>query len=180
MKTWNIIPKNITVAGETQSVVTLGENGRGRQIKQVPCPASFEFLEPTAQNPNSSIKTRVKLLSSASEKGWVARVSTESSYIRGANGYVSTTPEFAKEIRVVALGNGAFGDAGRTGTWDDIIICTEMDNFWLRVKPSRGSAYLLIFKEGKVFKTSYAEAEILDIDLGESSETNKGNCVRLG
>ena len=112
-------------------------------------------------------------------KGWVARISTEGAYIRGAVGTVSAPPEVAKKVHVVAKGEGAFGDAGRTGNWDDILVATELEEFILRVKPSRGDAYLLLFKEGKVTRFTYEEADLLEVDLHGSTSTSRGEMGKL-
>jgi hypothetical protein len=118
MKVYNIKPEIINVAGEPTSVVQLGEDGRGRVIKRIACPESFKFLEPSPLGASLKIKPRVKLLASASSVGWIARISASGAYVRGANGNVSISPEYLGSVRVVASGQGAFGDAGRTGSWD--------------------------------------------------------------
>ena len=167
MKPYNINTELVTVADFQYSAVTLGESGRGRKLVNLACPETFEFLEPGL---TKTMKPR--LIGSSSKRGWVARISTNGGYVRGANGNVSTPPEFHDAITVVSRGNGAFGAAGRTGTWDDIVIATELEDFWVRVKPSRGEAYILKFTDTKVHKLTYAEAELLDLDLLDSSATN--------
>lgn len=179
MKTYNIVPETINIADQNISVITLGEAGRGRIQKHIPC-AEGTLLECPNVNPNLKIKPKAKILASTSEKGWLARISTEGTYVRGANGNISISPEYVENIRVVAFGQGAFGAAGRTGTWDDILIATELEEFWLRVKPSRGDAYILLFKEGKVSRINYAQAELLDIDFLGSNSNSRGDLVKLG
>lgn len=171
MKTYNIAPKEIQVSDFTVTGIALGESGRGRQLTIVPCPDA-PLLEP-----GLSKTGKPRLNKSSSSRGWVIRVSTHGAYIRGANGNVSSpTPE---AWTVVARGYGAFGHAGRTGTWDDLVLATAQEEWILRVKPTRGDAYLLVCQNGKVSQVSYPEAEALDIDTGESTPSSRGDWRRL-
>lgn len=175
MKTYNIQPEEVQVTDDISFLaLSLGEKGRGRNIVNVACPESFCFLEE-----GQTKKGKVRLNRSQQRRGWVARISTAGAYIRGANGNVSAHPEQAGNIRVLARGQGAFGAAGRTGNWDDLLIATELEEFLLRVKPSRGDAYILWFRDGKVSELDYDQAELADLDLMESSPRNRGEFVRL-
>jgi len=173
MKAYNIAPVEVSVADFKFHAISLGERGRGRTLVNVACPATFIHLEV-----GTTKQGKPRLNSSTHPKGWVARVNTQGAYIRGANGNVSAPP-VADKINVVARGQGAFGDAGRTGTWDDILLSTDLEEFILRVKPSRGDAHLLLFKEGKVTKITYEEADLLEVDLYGSTSTSRGEMVRL-
>ena len=173
-KQFNICPQEVPVCDSTFQALTLGEKGRGRILVNVACPATFTYLEVGDTN-----KGKPRLNPSSNPKGWVARISTKGAYIRGAFGNVSTSPEVVDKIRVIARGQGAFGDAGNIGKWDDILLYTELEEFFLRVKPSRGDAYLLLFKEGKVSRVTYEEAELLEVDLHRSTSTSRGEMVKL-
>lgn len=174
MKVYNIEAKKVQIADFEISAVSLGEHGRGRQLVNVACPEEFQYLEPGLTK-----NGRFRLNASISDKGWIARINTESSYIRGANGNVSIASEYAEHVRVEARGYGAYGDAGRIGNWEDIIISTELEDFWVRVKPSRGDAYILIFKDGKVNKLTYEQAELLDMQLYGSEPRDRGELIRI-
>jgi len=180
MKAYNIVPGKVIVAENVEiSAIILGEAGRGRVRTIVPCPASFLGLKPGLSRAG---KPRLDADSSNSNSGWVARISTEGAYIRGANGNVSAHPLCAQRVTVIARGQGAFGDAGRIGTWDDLILAIEGDaEALLRIKPSRGDAYLLWFRSNGVAKVSYTEADALDWDwpLGLSTPDRRGDFVRL-
>lgn len=173
-KVFNISPLEVSVSDFKFYAITLGEKGRGRILVNVACPATFTHLEV-----GTTKQGKPRLNSSTNSKGWVARISTEGAYVRGAFGNVSTSPEVVDKVRVVARGQGAFGDAGRTGTWDDLLVATELEEFILRVKPSRGDAYLLLFKEGKVTRFTYEEADLLEVDLHGSTSTSRGEMVKL-
>jgi hypothetical protein len=60
-----------------------------------------------------------------------------------------------------------------------MIICTELEEFWLRVRPSRGDAYILLFKAGKATRLSYPDVELLDLDLAGSTPSSKAELVRI-
>jgi len=174
MKAYNICPQEVSVADFKFPALPLGEKGRGRILVNVACPATFTHLEV-----GTTKQGKPRLNPSSNPKGWVVRISTKGAYIRGAFGNVSTAPEAVDKIQVVARGQGAFGDAGRTGTWDDILLSTDLEEFILRVKVSRGDAHLLLFKEGKVTKVTYEEADLLDLNLYGSTSTSRGEMVRL-
>jgi hypothetical protein len=166
MKTYNLKPQPVKVGDVTVSAITIGESGRGRVLIHVPCPEVFEYLEAILPT-EGPVKKKGRLIPTTANNGWVARISTEGSYIRGANGNVSAPKYLVNQINVVAKAYGAFGDAGRTGNWDDIIISTKLEEFYLRVKPSRGDAYILQFKESQVCKISLEQADLIDLDLSE-------------
>lgn len=57
-------------------------------------------------------------------------------------------------VSLVAKGFGAFGDAGRTGTWDDVLILVRIISqpIILRVKPSRGEPYFLKVTQNEIVR----------------------------
>lgn len=174
-KIYNISPVEIVIADYTIKGFSLGESGRGRKLVTIPCPDNTgEYLEPGLTKSG-----KPRLNNTLNKNGWVARISSEGAYIRGANGNISHSPELEGEFKLIAKGYGAFGAAGRTGTWDDVLIYTELEDFLIRVKPSRGDAYLILFKEGKVNKLSYDQADALDLDYGSSSYSSRGDWIRF-
>jgi hypothetical protein len=158
MKIYGIKPKEIAINDYSFNGVVLGEKGRGRKEVIVPV-AQGDLLEPGLTKAG-----KPRLNKSTSKDGWVTRISTEGSYVRGANGNVSVHKD--SEFSLVAKGYGAFGLAGRTGTWDDVIISVD-DNTLVRVKPSRADAYYIWF--GTVEATVLSQSEIIAIaDLEEA------------
>jgi hypothetical protein len=173
-KAYNLVAKEVSVADRIISVIQLGEDGRGRQLTSVLCPTGIEDGENVEvtlgeEKANGLVtKPRISKVEEgsfdSSSQFWCARISTHGAYVRGANGNVShdiTDPYCVPKL--VAKGYGAFGDAGRTGTWDDIIVVVR-DGSILRVKPSRGDAYFLQFGESCVHKINSVDE--LDL-LGE-------------
>lgn len=64
--------------------------------------------------------------------------------------------------KLVAKGQGAFGVAGRTGSWDEILVIVK-DGSVLRVKPSRGDAYYLYFQESQVSQLCRDDLDLLGL-----------------
>lgn len=149
MKIYNIEPTDIAINDYSFSGIVLGEKGRGRKEVIVPV-AQGDLLEPGLTKAG-----KPRLNRSNSFDGWVARISTNGAYVRGANGNVSVHKN--TEFSLVAKGYGAFGAAGRTGNWDDVII-TVPDNTLVRVKPSRADAYFVWF--GSIKATVLSQSEL--------------------
>ena len=168
-KAWNLIAQKSTVAGREISTLNLGESGRGRQLTQSPCPLGLQngdvvtpYLPETKPN---GLKTKASIKAGGVEGDtWVARISTDGAYIRGANGNVSYDPAASTAPVRIAKGYGAFGDAGSTGNWDDVIVLVQ-DGTILRVKPTRGDAYFLLFEEDKVSRLTQDELDLLGLEF---------------
>lgn len=179
-KKFGINPVLIKVADYEISAISLGETGRGRKNIIVPCPDA-QYLEAGV-----SKSGKFRLNESKSSDGWILRISTQGAYIRGAHGNVSVHPDYKNEVHLLCKAYGAFGDAGRTGTWDDVILHSKRDALLLRVKPSRGDAYLLFYtslfqktERKEPAKLTYPQADALDIDLVGSSPTSRGEFILL-
>ena len=179
MKVFNIKAQEVSVADFKYWAVGLGKKGRAHTYTLVACPKWAKYLEP-----GTSKKGKPRLNKSSSDAGWIVRISTERAnfrggYFKGAIGYVSINPDFKEQVTVLARGQGALGNANLNGTWDDIIIVSQLDNFWVRVKPSCGDAYIIWFNGKAVDKIPYEKAELLDIDLCCSSPAFRGNLIGL-
>lgn len=160
--TWSSgqISQGIALAKDDKlgDVVFLGEAGRGRRYEKVALgrrnPAAVvggKVLE--AQ----SVKITLPARDGKPEKVFyvlekpkallgevLVRVSTLTSYVRGARGYIETvagTPE------TVIAGYGAFGDAGRVGSWTDSLVVLRPGDV-LRIHPSRGECSYALWLEG--------------------------------
>lgn len=165
MKAFNLKATTKIIAGSEKSVIQLGEEGRGRKSTLVKCEPAIQDGEnvivktPKPGMPGVSQITRD---SQSTGDGWVARVSTSGAYIRGAQGNVRYLTE-GSVVALIAKGHGAFGDAGRTGTWDDVLVHAPIGAV-LRVKPSRGDAYFLRFDSNSVQKLTAEEAAFEGIE----------------
>lgn len=174
MRTYQIYEttQEIEVGGQQVRALLLGEAGRGRKQTKVLVKAEEGLAQAVARKVGNPV-----IQPSVDPVGWLARISTQGAYIRGANGNLSIAPD-QQGVTVITKGYGAFGLAGRTGTWDDLLLAID-DQAIIRVKPSRGPAYLLCFGKQDVQRISYADADLLGIDVGESTESGRGDWVRL-
>jgi hypothetical protein len=144
------------------SALSLGESGRGRKNVLILCPPSIiDGQKVRVATPKvGKIKIETSDDNEDSTK-WVARISTQGPYIRGAFGCVCV--EASSKVKVLAEGAGAFGAAGRTGSWRDYLL--EIPNgCWVKVCPTRGSIYFLHF-EAKVVRLKPEEVSIYDREV---------------
>jgi len=65
---------------------------------------------------------------------------------------------------------GAYGAAGNTGTWDDLLIEAPL-GAWALVNPTRGESYIMLFEAEAVHCISREEAETVGIDLSTELQT---------
>ena len=173
MKLWNIEPYNkvSTGFGEIDAVVLLGEEGRGRKRALVPI---TKFNKINAE--------------------WVARLSAEGTYTRGTYGTVYVLVEDRKKIKIIDFGVGAYGDAGRVGSWMDFLVAIEKTPVRFLVRPSGGPAkrkrYWLVFTKDKVYtvkqeetgiftETTGIDVPVLDLEEGMSQYEEAGIIIDL-
>ena len=158
MKAYNLVPKSVQMSFGTLNTLVLGEAGRGRKMTYVPCKRRFEDGEPVDLSTTRAGKPKI-VAGVDYAGGWLARISTQGSYMRGAYGHIrALDPEL---VRVVAYGYGAFGDAGRVGRWYDYLLALQPGAI-LRVKPSRGPAYFLHATPDKIVRLEQEEASVYD------------------
>ena len=70
---------------------------------------------------------------------------------------------------MVAIGVGAYGAAGRIGTWNEFLIVIP-DNTFLKIRPAGGShkieRYWLYFGEDKVYRVEKNEIDLFCDNMG--------------
>ena len=159
MRAYNLIPKEVEMSFGKLSTLMLGEVGRGRKMTYVPCERRFEDGEHVALSTTRSGKPKIIAGHGGDAAGWLARISTEGPYIRGAYGHVRALDPAL--VRVVAYGYGAFGAAGRVGQWCDYLLAIQPGAV-LRVKPTRGPAYFLHATPDKIVRLEREEALVYE------------------
>lgn len=170
MKLWNIEPQKVSTGfGEIDAVVLLGEEGRGRKRALVPI---------TKFNKNAQ---------------WVARLSSEGTYSRGTYGTVYVLTEDREKINIVDFGVGAYGDAGRIGSWNDFLVSIEETPVRFLMRPSGGPAkrerFWIVFTQDKVytvkqeeialFKETIVDIPVLDLEEGMKQYEEAGILIDL-
>lgn len=173
--TWQrgVISEGIALKNDERlgQVIFLGEEGRGRR---------YEKVALGRRNPAKVISGRVHeaqpekiVLPVKNEKtekvffvlekpttgtdNVLVRINTETSYVRGAHGHVVTV---AGNPETITGGYGAYGDAGRIGTWTDSLVIVRTGDV-LRVYPSRGSSNALWLENGKPVTAPWQDYENL-------------------
>jgi len=126
----------------------------------VPCERQFADCEPVELVASRTGKPKIVAGTDCSG-GWLARISTEGSYLRGAYGHVRVRAQDRALASVVAYGYGAFGDAGRVGRWYDYLL-TLRPGAILRVKPSRGEPYFLHVTQDRIVRLEKEEDLVYD------------------
>jgi len=146
MKLWNIEPYKVSTGfGEIDAVV-LGEEGRGRKRALVPI-------------------TKINKINAQ----WVVRLSAEGTYTRGTYGTVYVLTEDREKIKIIDFGVGAYGDAGRVGSWNDFLVSIEETPVRFLMRPSGGPGkrkrYWLVFTD-KVYTVKQEEIDIFKETIG--------------
>ena len=86
----------------------------------------------------------------------LVRINTCSGYVRNARGYWET---IEGSVNCVAKGHGAFGDAGRVGTWDEG-LCVLYSGAVVRVFGSRHGDWVIGYKDGQLEAMDYSDWQI--------------------
>jgi hypothetical protein len=154
-------------------VVALGEAGRGRRFEKV----GLDRFEPAEIVDGCVLEAHLKKITLAAkpEKGLkektfyvlqkphkneegavLVRICTDTGYLRGANGRYSTVE--GQPVTLIS-GHGAFGEAGRVGSWADSLVTMKKGDV-VRVRPSRGEhSYALWLDGGKPVTATWQEYE---------------------
>lgn len=153
------------------SVVFLGEEGRGRRYEKVALdrknpPECINMYVREAHPvkitlpPKDGKPERVfyvlgrRLVGNA---GVLVRIDTNRGYIRNADGRW-TTVEGSPENLVA--GYGAFGDAGRVGSWSDGIVMMRAGDV-IRIRPTRGEDFALWIESDRPVTASWQDYQNL-------------------
>ena len=169
MKAHNLKVKSV-MFGQTQGQgILLGEEGRNRTARKIKCSESLsDGSECEYKAPKIGFGSIVPSIAGDSGNAikWLARISTEGSYVRGANGNLSC---LNGEALLIVSGLGKFGDAGNIGRWQDGLLVVPAGET-IRVKPSRGNPYFLVFGENEVEKFTQDDW----ISMGGNVERSEG------
>jgi len=163
MKAFNLIPKDVQMSFGMLKAIVLGQQGRGRLLTYVPCEERFEDGACVALAATRTGRPKIVAGQPSDDAagGWLARISTEGPYLRGAYGHVRVRALDTELVNVVAYGYGAFGDAGRVGRWYDYLL-TIQPGAVLRVKPTRRPAYLLHATPDQIVRLEQEEAIVYE------------------
>jgi len=160
-KAYNLAASEVEMSFGKLRTIALGQQGRGRLLTYVPCEGDFPDGAPVALATTRTGKTKIVAGHGGDAAGWLARVSTEGPYIRGAYGHIRARVQDRALVQVVAYGYGAFGDAGRVGQWCDYLLKLQPGAI-IRVKPTRGQAYFLHATTDRIVRLDQEEALVYE------------------
>jgi len=162
MKLYGISPTCKQFSWGEMQCLSLGEEGRGRKRVIIPFHASYDE-DASDYEIGTTRKGAPKIIRTGKPtEGWIARINCYYTYTRGTRGRYEVVNGNIKEI---ALGYGAFGDAGRLGSWDDALVVVKPEfPAILKVYPSGGrykvKPYYLVFYEDKVDRVQEDEWDV--------------------
>lgn len=147
--------------------VFLGEEGRGRHCEKIALYQSnpAEIIDNKIMETklgvavkNQEGKPFVITLAKAKdqEDRVLIKISTYSGYIRNARGYWEI---IEGSVDCVVKGHGAFGEAGRVGTWDEG-LCILRSGAVVRVFGSRYGDWIIGYKDGQLEAMDYSDWQI--------------------
>jgi hypothetical protein len=170
LKPWNLTPEKVKMSFGEMDAIVLGEKGRGRVMNLVACPDVIK--EAVHVGTTQLGKPRVSdghcpVGGKEDASKWLARITTKGPYRRGADGTVMVHPVQGELVKVVAIGCGAFGEAGRTGRWEDYIVTCSPGTV-LMVRPTRDDPHFLLFTEERVHEVQNEELHFAENMLPKS------------
>lgn len=160
MKSYNLKGTTVPMSWGQLVCLQLGEKGRGRKLALVPMHEE-KFPDGTMVRISTTAAGSPKIVPDKDASGWLARVSAQGGYSRGTYGSVFCPQSHSDSIRVVAMGCGAYGDAGNIGDWMDFLLEVQ-DGSLLRIRESgtangKGEAYWLHFTASKVVRVEVGQ-----------------------
>ena len=153
----------------TLKAITLGEKGRGRKSYSLPCEVDIEKGSNAYLTIGETKTGNPKAIKKEDDNIFLL-VDTYNGYTRRGNGYVQKLKKQTELTSVLVQANGADGDAGRIGQWDDILIKVEKaeEAIYLRIKPSGGSdSIFLEIRRGEVENIGTVEEAMAYFDAVE-------------
>jgi hypothetical protein len=153
MKLFGIEPREEEFPWGVMQIVMLGEKGRGRIYTIVPFHAQYDpKAEDYEISKTKSGKPKIVRTGTPTE-GYIAKISTLGDYVRGAHGELRLLKTNAPNVKIIASGLGAWGDAGRLGSWPEYLLTISPPfPVVFYVIPTRLKNYYLVFATNATYK----------------------------
>lgn len=116
------------------SIVTMGEEGRGRREVRLPVPQGMQEI-PAGVSSGLTIgttKTGRPRINRGENPEMYLLLDTKKGYTRRGDGFVRVLKKYSDNVKVLERGNSADGDAGRIGTADALVLRATAP-CWLKV-----------------------------------------------
>lgn len=132
-------PVKWEIAGIPTYVLTVGEEGRGRRLGIVSVEDGVVYND-IVDVIKGDVYPIVCKSNKTSADGVIIRIVANGPYTRGEYGVIFVHEDFIKNVDVLAYGYYAWGDAGRLGGYEGIIVAvTEKALFFTRkASPHKG------------------------------------------
>lgn len=160
--------------------VRLGEVGRGRK------PLCITVGNGIGKDSWEGLKEDLTIGTTKSGKpkmlkgndGLFLILSSKGGYTRRGCGYVLVNKEHQNNVKVIARGNGADGDAGRIGSWSVVLIKIIDPNKPVDIVVQYGGGVrhdYIVVREGKIYRARGEEEvrdliDTLDLDIPSYSD----------
>lgn len=164
-KNYNLKTTTTVKIGELRyPAIRLGEIGRARKEEYIIVEEDIENAKFVEVKKIGEIYCIKKVIEEVKTDWWIARINTDWRYKRNCFGYVGIKKSQKDNVKIIGLGKGAFGLAGRIGDWYDYALLAR-DGTILYVNPSGAyicEKYYLYFTENRVLKMTREELKVFE------------------
>lgn len=155
----------------TVTGVAIGEYGRGRREVFLPTPKTVKaddvIKELRSELTIGTSKSGRPRIDARKDDDTYLILSSKRGYTRRGSGYIEAPK--SQEIKLIARGNGADGDAGRIGRWDAIIVKVKDGDVFRLIWGGSGYGYdatFYVVSGDKIYPADQPEIEDLYESLG--------------
>lgn len=177
----NFLPVEVELDFGKITQIQAGERGRGRKLIALSCPSDTKLKAGINSEYTIGItksgKPRINKASKEDNEAYFL-LSSQGDYTRRGNGIIYLDENLIKQktTEIMAIGNGADGDAGRIGFWQTALLKIDInENGCIAIKPG-GSGYglpmeYIVINNGNIYRTTEEHlrdlCDELDIDCPE-------------
>lgn len=146
------------------NIISLGERGRGRYEAIIPVHNGNIEIENLDYMEVALTKSgKPKIVPSEKSEGWLLILSGNGTYTRGTYGTVYVQEERKNDVAIIARGSGAYGTAGRIGSYHEFLASCP-DNTFFYICPAGGShkreRYWVYCDSEKIYQISLNEIDM--------------------
>ena len=140
-----------------------GESGRGRRVIALTCAKNTilrDGMNPYAIGTTNSKKWRLDLSPYCPSLYMLLSSQGNGSTTTGKNGIIQVLKSQKNQFHVLSKGNGAYGEAGRVGHWDCVLMQAPTTNAIVRVRNyGNSTSELYVIHNSKVISCTFETLE---------------------